>query len=43
MTPEFTGREREVIELLRDGLQCKEIAARIGISINTVKTYKERL
>ena len=43
VTPEFAGREREVIELSRDGLQCKEIAARLGISISTVKTYKERI
>ncbi|MCL2738957.1 MAG: response regulator transcription factor [Bacteroidales bacterium] len=40
---ELSKREREVIELCRDGLLCKEIAARLGISPNTVNTHKERI
>jgi DNA-binding NarL/FixJ family response regulator len=40
---EFTKREREIINLCRDGLLCKEIAARLGISPNTVNTHKERI
>ena len=43
ITPEFTGREREVIELCRDGLLCKEIADRMGVSHNTINTYKKRI
>ena len=43
VTNEFTEREREIIHLCRDGLQSKEIAARLGISTRTVVTYKERI
>ena len=43
VTPEFSDREREVIEHCRDGLLCKEIADRMGVSINTVNTYKKRI
>ena len=40
---ELTKREREIILLCRDGLLCKQIAARLGISPNTVNTHKERI
>ena len=43
VTNEFTEREREIIQLCRDGLIGKEIAARLGISPNTVNTHKERI
>jgi DNA-binding NarL/FixJ family response regulator len=43
VTPDFSDRECEVIELCRDGLLCKEIAGRMGVSINTVNTYKKRI
>jgi DNA-binding NarL/FixJ family response regulator len=43
VTPEFSQREREVIELCREGLISKEIAARLDISPHTVNTYKERI
>ena len=43
VTPEFTDREREIIELCRVGLQSKEIAARLGISVRTVVTHKEKI
>ena len=39
----LTNREREVLELLADGLGNKQIAARLGISTNTVKTHLEVL
>ena len=42
-TDEFTEREKEIIRLCRDGLQYKEIAARLGISINTVATHKKNI
>jgi len=38
-----TQREREILSLLADGLGNKQIAARLGISPNTVKTHLEVL
>jgi len=43
VTPEFTAREREIIELCRDGLMSKEIAARLGIGARTVVAHKEKI
>jgi len=43
VTDEFSDREREIILLCRDGLQCKEIADRLNISINTVNTHKKKI
>ena len=40
---DFTNREREIIHLCRDGLLCKEIADRLGISINTVNNHKKNI
>jgi DNA-binding CsgD family transcriptional regulator len=39
----ITEREREVLQLLADGRSNKEIAARLGLSPNTVKTHVARL
>jgi len=39
----ITEREREVLQLLADGRSNKEIAARLGLSPNTVKTHIARL
>jgi len=43
VTSEFTEREREIILLCRDGLMVKEIADRLGISINTVNNHKKNI
>jgi two-component system, NarL family, nitrate/nitrite response regulator NarL len=37
--PSLTQRERQVFELLGEGLSNQEIAARVGLSENTVKHY----
>ena len=42
-TTVLTNREREILALLADGLGNKQIAARIGIYTNTVKTHLELL
>ena len=42
-TSEFTAREREIISACRDGLMCKEIADRLGISIHTVNSHKKSI
>jgi len=36
---QLTGREREVLELLAQGLQLEEIAGRLGIGLETVRTH----
>ena len=36
----LTGREREVLDLAIEGLQNKEIAEKLGISVTTVKMYR---
>jgi len=43
VTPEFTDREREIIELCQKGLVCKEIAAHLNISTTTINTHKARI
>lgn len=43
MRAALTNREREILALLADGLGNKQIAARLGISANTVKTHLELL
>lgn len=39
----LSNREREILALLADGMGNKQIAARLGISTNTVKTHLELL
>lgn len=40
---QLSGRERELLELAADGLTNPEIAGRLYLSPNTVKTYWQRL
>jgi DNA-binding NarL/FixJ family response regulator len=41
--PELSGREQEILEYLARGYPYKQIADRLAISINTVRTYVRRL
>lgn len=43
ITSEFTAREREIIELCRDGLLGKQIADRLCISPRTVDNHKNNI
>ena len=43
VTEEFSEREREIILACRDGLLCKEIADRLGITVNTVNYHKKNI
>lgn len=42
-TSELTGRERDVLAGLRDGLTNRQLAARLGVAEKTVETHKARL
>jgi DNA-binding NarL/FixJ family response regulator len=39
----LTGREREVLQLVAEGLTSKEIAATLGVSIKTIETHRANL
>lgn len=39
----LTKREREVLKLLQDGMKTKEISSLLGISENTIETYRRSL
>lgn len=39
----LTGREKEILLLIRDGLQSKEIADRLGISTYTVSRHRQNI
>lgn len=41
--PELTPRQREILELLAEGLGNKQIARRLGIGTHTVKTHVSRI
>jgi DNA-binding CsgD family transcriptional regulator len=38
-TLRLSAREKEIVSLLADGLICKEIASRLGISFETVREH----
>lgn len=40
---QLSGREREVLQLIAEGLSSKEIAAALGVSLKTVDTHRSNL
>lgn len=40
---ELTNRQREVLQLITEGLSTKEIAVELGISIKTAQTHRAKL
>ncbi|MCP4375928.1 MAG: response regulator transcription factor [bacterium] len=40
-TPELSQRQREVLQLISEGLASKEIASRLHISVKTVTTHRQ--
>jgi two-component system, NarL family, nitrate/nitrite response regulator NarL len=39
----LTGREREVLALIAEGLSNKEVANNLGIGVRTIETHRERI
>lgn len=39
----LSAREREVLQLLAEGLRTKEISSRLGLSIKTVETHRKKI
>ncbi len=39
----LTAREREVLQLIAEGLKTKDIAARIHVSVKTVETHRQQM
>ena len=39
----LTKKEKEIVRLILDGLESKEIAARLSISVNTVGTHRKNI
>ena len=39
----LTAREREVLQLIAEGEAMKEIAQRLGLSVKTVETHRQRI
>jgi NarL family two-component system response regulator LiaR len=40
---ELTSREREVLQLIAEGLAGKEIAGRLGLALNTIHVHRKNL
>lgn len=43
LPPNLTGRQRETLGLIAEGLTNPEIAARMGITARTVKAHSDEL
>ena len=43
LKPQLSKREREVLCYITDGLSNKAIACRLGLTLRTVETHRERI
>lgn len=43
MAPLLSGREREVLQLLAEGLGNKDIAAKLGVSVTTIDSHRKHI
>ncbi|HTJ83280.1 MAG TPA: response regulator transcription factor, partial [Polyangiaceae bacterium] len=42
-TTALSTREREVLQLLAEGLTSKDIAARLGVAVSTIETHRKQI
>lgn len=42
-TPQLTSRQREILQLIAEGRQSKEIAAHTGLSLKTIEFHRGRI
>jgi RNA polymerase sigma factor (sigma-70 family) len=40
---DLSAREREVLQLLAEGLSTKQIASELQVSVKTVETHRQRI
>jgi len=43
ISSELTPRERELLQLLAEGLTAKQIAKSLGVSVKTVETHRRNI
>ena len=41
--PSLTPRQREVLQLIAEGIPTKQIAARLGVSVKTIETLRKQI
>jgi DNA-binding NarL/FixJ family response regulator len=40
---QLSPREREVLQLIAEGLSSKEVAVRLGVAVSTIETHRKQI